>query len=343
MDTQKEEYDIIEAFKAIENRLLDGLMRNIINVGHKDYANWRLEELKRLEEYRINNLQSFPDEFSELNKRIEDLIWKQYEYGMNSEERRILNALKAGYIYGSHTDTAYIASLNKAKIEALIKATKDDFEKAEVAILKKVDDEYRKIIFNAEVGLNTGSLSYTEAVDMATKDFLAAGIQCIQYKNGSMHSISDYADMAVKTANKKAYLSGEGEKRQEYGLHLVLVGQRGGSPCKCCVPYVGKILIDDVYSGGSRKDGDYTLLSEAMANGLYHPRCKDIHTTYFPGITKKPKPLTKDEIDGIDKKDKEKRRENYEARQAEKYKRISKYSINSENKREAKARYEEWK
>lgn len=31
------------------------------------------------------------------------------------------------------------------------------------------------------------------------------------------HTISDYADMAIKTANKRAYLRGEGVKRNEWG------------------------------------------------------------------------------------------------------------------------------
>lgn len=64
-----------------------------------------------------------------------------------------------------------------------------------------------------------------------------------------------------------------------------------GNPCPTCFPFVGKVLIDDVWSGG-RKDGvdpetgkRYPLMSKAIEAGLYHPRCKDSHTTYFPGIS----------------------------------------------------------
>lgn len=99
---------------------------------------------------------------------------------------------------------------------------------------------------------------------------MAAGIQCIQYKNGSMHRIEEYAGMAIRTASKRAYLTGEGEKRKEWGCHLVIMNKRG-NPCPKCLPFVGKILIDDVWSGGSSKDGSYPLMSSAMAAGLYHP------------------------------------------------------------------------
>ena len=61
-----------------------------------------------------------------------------------------------------------------------------------------------------------------------------------------------------------------------------------GNPCPKCLPFVGKILIDDVWSGGSSEDGSYPLMSSAMAAGLYHPNCKDNHTTYFPGISTPP-------------------------------------------------------
>ncbi len=44
------------------------------------------------------------------------------------------------------------------------------------------------------------------------------------------------------------------------------------------------MLIDDVYSGGSQEDGDYMLLSQAMEQGLYHPRCRHGLGTYYPEL-----------------------------------------------------------
>ena len=105
---------------------------------------------------------------------------------------------------------------------------------------------------------------------MATKDFLSAGLNCIEYSNGARHTLADYADMAIRTASKRAYLQGEGEMRQQWGMHLVILNKRGDNPCPKCLPFVGKIMIDDVWSGGSSKDGKYPLMSTAIAVGLYH-------------------------------------------------------------------------
>lgn len=56
-------------------------------------------------------------------------------------------------------------------------------------MLRMSEDKYRQIIFNAQVYANTGAGTYEKAVDMATKDFLKAGINCIEYANGSRHTV----------------------------------------------------------------------------------------------------------------------------------------------------------
>ena len=78
---------------------------------------------------------------------------------------------------------------------------------------------------------------------------LAAGLKCVEYSNGARHTLANYARMAIRTANKRAYLQGEGTKRREWGLSTVIVNKRGGA-CPLCLPFVGKVMIDDVWSGG---------------------------------------------------------------------------------------------
>lgn len=54
--------------------------------------------------------------------------------------------------------------------------------------------------------------------------------------------------------------------------------------CELCRPFEGKILIDDVYSGGKPSDGDYMLLSQAMSAGLFHPNCRHGSSTHYPEL-----------------------------------------------------------
>lgn len=209
-------------------------------------------------------------------------------------------------------------------------------------MLRMSNDRYRQVIFNAQVYANMGAGTYEKAVDMATKDFLRAGINCVEYKNGSRHTVEDYTDMAIRTAGKRAYLTGEGEKRKEWGISTVIMNKRG-NPCAKCLPFVGKVLIDDVWSGGKQEDGPYQLMSEAIAQGLYHPRCKDSHTTYFPELDNGDDTPTKEEKKEVIDNYNQEQKANYCKTEANKLDRMAKYSLDPDNKRMYQARADRWK
>lgn len=48
-----------------------------------------------------------------------------------------------------------------------------------------------------------------------------------------------------------------------------------------------------MWSGGTEEDGEYTLLSTAIAGGLFHPRCNHGVSTYYEGINDEPEEVTK--------------------------------------------------
>ena len=299
--------------------------------------------MKSLEQYKKANAEKFSSRFSNINASVEELIKEARAQGGSEQEEQILKAIKNGFKAAKPTGQCMEAAffrLNDKKIEALAKATKNDLSKAEHATLRMANDKYRQIIFNAQVYANTGAGTYEKAVDMATRDFLSAGINCIEYKDGSRHNIKEYAGMAIRTADKRAYLTGEGEKRKEWGVTTVIVKKRGNA-CPKCLPFCGKILIDDVWSGGV-PDGKHKLMSQAIAAGLYHPNCKDIHTTYFEGITKYGEPYTDTEIKQIESDYNEEQKQKYAQRQAERFNRLEKYSLDDDNKKMYVARKEQW-
>lgn len=273
-----DEYDIEKAFAAIEQELISSMMRNL--GGHRaeetekgyNWQQWQVAQLETLERYKKKNAQKFQSTFSDINSAVEVMIREAKAAGGTEQEQSALRAIQKGFkaskIPEQGIEGAFF-QLNQRKLDALIKATTDDLKKAEHAMLRFSNDKYKKIIFNAQVYFNTGAGTYEKAVDMATKDFLRAGINCIEYKNGSRHSVKEYAKMALQTANKRAKLAGEGEKRKEEGISTVILKKRGNA-CPKCLPWVGKVLIDDVWSGGSQRDGPYPLMSQAIAAGLYH-------------------------------------------------------------------------
>ena len=311
---------------------------------------WQVEQLKALEKYKRDNQKKYKKQFRKINGEIDLLIRQARETGNMQQEIKILEAIKKGFPTKkvSKGMAGEFFRLNDRKLEALIEATTHDMEKAETAILRKAEDDYRQTIYNAQVYANTGAGTYEKAVDMATKDMLSRGLNCVQYINGARHTLADYADMAIRTASKRAYLQGEGEKRQEWGIATVIVNKRG-NPCPKCLPFCGKVLIDDVWSGGPEDGVDletgkkYPLMSYAISCGLYHPRCKDSHTTYFPGISTADDTWTKEELEAIGQEYEAEQKQQYAKRQEEKYERLAEYSLDAENKKQYGIKAKEWK
>lgn len=343
------DYDISKAFEKIENELISSMIRNFKNHRVEEDKNnfcwtqWQAEQLKSLEEYRKHNAKKFGKRFKTINSKVEEMIRTAKADGNASQEAEILEAVKDGFKAPkkpSEHSTAEFFKVNDRKLDALIKSTTDDLKRAETAVLRMSNDKYRKAIFNAHVAMNTGAVTYEKAVDIACKDMLNAGLNCVEYKNGARHTLSDYADMAVKTANKRAYLRGEGEKRAEWGVSLVVVNSRQGG-CPDCAKYIGKVFIDDVYSNGKKSDGNYPLLSTAIKNGLFHPRCKDSTSTYYEEITTL-EPVTPEEEAEMDRRERLEEKQQYAERQAQRFDRRAEYSLDEDNKRIAQTRADEW-
>lgn len=351
-------YDIGAAFEAIENELISSMIRNMRRHKleeideDKQWTMWQALQLKSLEKYKKDNQKKYGKQFKDINAQIKTLISLSRSEGEMAQEIAILEAIRNGFPAKriSKGAAAEFFKLNDRKLEALIKATMDDMEQAEIAVLRMANDQYRKVIYNAQVYANTGAGTYEKAVDMATEDFVKAGLNCVQYANGARHTLADYADMAIRIASKRAFLQGEGQKRQEWGISTVIMNKRG-NPCPKCLPFVGKVLIDDVWSNGP-KDGKspvtgikYPLMSKAIAAGLYHPRCKDSHTTYFEGISTPPEKsrYTKAELNELVRKQEQENRQQYAKRQEKKFGRLADFSLDPENKKKYEQKQKEWK
>lgn len=180
---------------------------------------------------------------------------------------------------------------NDQKLNDLKVQVNQDMKEAEGAIWRRMDDIYRQTIYKTEMFMAAGAKSLDQAIDMATKEFLDGGIDCIEYKNGRRVNIASYAEMALRTASQRASFLAEGKKRDEWGVHTVFVSAHANT-CPKCEPWQGKILVDDVFSSGTTAEAaelGVPLLSTAMKAGLLHPNCRHTLATYFPDITILPK------------------------------------------------------
>lgn len=338
-------YDLVEAFRVIENQLTDSMMRNISkHIGDEKTENfnwsmWQAEQLNALHEYKLQSEKFFNNYSGAVSNEIDLLLSETYKNAQLQTENEILKAIKGGYKTTKSESNFF--KISERKLNALMGATKSDFKDATKAMLRTSADEYRRIIFNAQVYANTGAGTVRQAIDMATKDFLSKGINCIEYKNGAKVPIDSYAEMALRTTNTRATLLGEGTKRKEWNVTTVIVTPNA-SGCPKCLEWVGKVYIDDVWSGGKSKDGAYPLLSTAIEGGLYHPNCRDSHSTYFEGINSKPKPMTAEEKAEASRVYELQQKQRYCERNVRKYKRLAEYSLDPDNKAKYEGLRDKW-
>lgn len=341
-------YDVSRAFERIENELLESMTRNLKK--HKaeetelgiEWTQWQAIQLEELHRFKQEAAKKYGLEFKSMNKKIRETIANASLQGASDEELNILKTLEKGYVLKRERGlSAGFFQTNQKRLDALMNAVEHDMKTAQTAVLRYANDQYRKIIFQSQVAASSGAITYEKAVDMATSDFLKNGLNCITYSNGAVHNIVSYADMAVRTASKRAYLMGEGQKRQEWGVSTVILNKRFNA-CPLCMPFEGKVLIDDVWSGGTEKDGPYPLMSSAMAAGLYHPNCKDKHSTYFEGISSKPESRYYEEKPVIKERQLIENKLNHAKRQAKSYNRLAKNSLDVENQETYRARATEW-
>lgn len=333
-------YDIVGAFQDIEMELIKSMQRTMKrHIGDQVqediiWSQWQAEMLNGLAQYKYENADKLQGYYSTINEDIEEAIRQAYELGESEQEIEILKAIQEGYKANNlYTMQGAFFRINENKLNALIEATISDMIRAENAILRMTDDVYRQTIFKAQMFYNSGASTLWKAVDMATKAFLSAGINCVEYKNGARVNVASYSEMALRTANKRANLMGSANKREEWGIHTVKISSHN-SACPMCIQWQGRVYIDDVYGAGtkeeSRKSG-YPLLSEAVKGGMFHPNCKNGCSTYYEGINQPPKEPTKEEVEEMT------RRYNLEQKQREcernirKYKRLENGCIDADN------------
>lgn len=282
-----DEFDgyIAELYREMELELISSMKRNLAlhlaeeqKTGIK-YPQWQAIKLKELKRFQRENADIIGRRTKGLSKDVSEHMQSELKEGSAHEFKVYREALGQGYKSAKAVKDSFFR-VDAEKVKGVINALDNDLTTANAAMFRMVNDTYRQVIYKYGFFMANGTYTYKQAYDAATKDFLERGINCIEYKDGRRVNIADYCRMAVRTSSQRAYMVGQGEVRKRIGNPLIIITKHNTS-CKLCKPFERKVLIDDVYSGGTQEDGDYMLLSQAMELGLYHPNCRHGSDTYY--------------------------------------------------------------
>lgn len=336
--------EIAEIYKDMELKMIESMKRNLgshlaeEDEAGIDYPQWQAIKIRELRKYQRHNKMLLKNSTRGMAKNIKDHIRDEMKQGSLHEMKRFKEAKGAGYKSAVAMKDSFF-KINTRKVDALINSVQLDFSRADKAVLRMMNDTYRSTIFKYGMYVTNGVYTEKQAYDTAVKDFLSRGINCIEYKDGRRVNIADYTSMAIRTVNQRAYMAGEGEFRKELGETLVIISKHATS-CKLCKPFENKVLIDDVYSGGTPDDGDYMLLSQAMAEGLFHPRCRHGLGTYYPELEDIVHYETED--NKLNEYGTEELNRAHVENMIQKYKRLTVGSIDPDNIAKYQARLNEW-
>lgn len=327
--------EIADIFSRIELRLIASLKRNLKR--HKEWETaegfqwpaWQAEKLQNIEKFRQEN-KAIMEEYQPLiDEETEATIRAEYDIAAETLERA-----------ADEPNINHFFGVNERRVDGLIEDVNHNLHEAESSSLRMMDDVYRQTIYRAEIAAATGSVTMEQAVDLAVKDFLDAGINCIQYRDGRLVNIATYAEMAIRTASLRSFLRGEADRREALGVDTVLCSQYGACS-DTCLPWQGKVYIDDVWGhftgeingkiGKSRNGKWYPLLSAAVEAGLFHPNCRHTLSTWIEGISRKPEPLDAEKVKETAELEKKQRRMENRIRRL---KRLSEGTLDQEKAKE---------
>ena len=287
---------IARLFEEMELRLITLLTRNL--AGHKEWETsegfhwpaWQALKIRNLEQYRRQNKALMKEYRPVIDEATEQMLREQFDEGWEQTQQELIE-IDPERAKQSIPDDHFFG-VNQRRLNSLIDEIQTAKSHVERAALRTMEDVYRQTISRVELSMSAGAVTLPQAIDMAVKDFLAQGIRCVEYKNGRRVNIADYAQMALRTAATRSMLLGEAQRRADFGVDTVLVSQYGACS-ETCLPWQGKVYIDDVWgvwdgerSGdrGLSNDGHwYMLLSVAVNKGLFHPNCRHTLLTWRYG------------------------------------------------------------
>ena len=307
--------DIAKIFEEMELRLIASLKRNLSR--HKaeeqkegfEWSAWQAEKLKNIDKFRKENQDILGEYIDVIDEETRQLMTEQFREGEQVAEQSVIEASEKGAnILNTPTSIPcdHFFGVNTPKMKRLMDDITTLEKTVETAAVRNMDDVYRTTLNRVQLMMGSGSLTLTEAIDLATREFLDKGINCIVYADSRRVNIVDYVRMALRTTSTRATLQGAAKRFAELGYDTVLISQYGGCS-ETCEPYQGKVYIDDVFTiWNGEKSGDFgksnycdkwfMLLSVAIRGGLFHPNCRHTMGQYIEGLTDIPKPIPAEKI-----------------------------------------------
>lgn len=328
--------DIGDIFQALEDDLFAMAIRNIKRHENWEEAEgfkwtqWQAEQIAGLRAYRRRTASIVNKYFDQSKEAITKFLQEAYEGSVD-------DAADLAAQVGRGVISPGFFGVNSKKLDIIIDEAVKNIDTKRYAAINRMNCGYTNFLRRADIYSQSGSYTIPQVVDMAAKDFLTAGLNCVEYSNGHRVNIASYAEMALRTSSSEVTRQANGDVRNELGEYLV-VSNVIGMTCPICQKWQGKVMIDDVYADG-KPDGEHPLVSDSKADGFMHPNCRHQLFMYIEGVTEVAE--LPNDVETKEHYQAEQKQRYYE-REIRKYKRLRDGAVDPANRQMYDARVKEW-
>lgn len=141
---------------------------------------------------------------------------------------------------------------------------------------RRVDDVYRAAQLEEVQGTITGTKNWKQMAKSLRANLADRGITGFIDRAGRSWEMTTYTEMVAKTSTKEIFLQGSANRLLEHDIDLVRISDTSWSGiCEKCKRWKGRVV-----SLTGRTPG-YPTLTEARADGVFHPGCTHIYMAYF--------------------------------------------------------------
>ena len=316
---------IARIYADAEQEVIRKLAR-AIEGGEEDIEKWaegKLADLSRVRRDIKNEVIGDLDEHvpPEIEERLED-IYKRGQESAVADLRRVLDEDDIEVTEG-------FTRTNRRTVEALARDTIEKTEAAHLRIVRSATDEYRRIVSKTAEEVATGVSTRMEASQSALSKFANRGITGFVDEAGRSWNLQSYCETAIRSASGRAAIRGQIDRTKENGRDLMVVSDHA-EECELCRPWEGRVVSID------GDDPNYPPLSQAEADGLFHPNCRHNLGAYIHGLTKTPDP------DPDPRGYEERQQQRYIERNIRKWKRREAGAISDKERDKSRNKVREW-
>lgn len=322
---------LLDLYARAEEEMLRKVARRLARgIDENGWAERKYGEIRQLQVEIRRSLEHLARQSSELRNALVENAFETGEAAFQDEYRALGGFLRA------------VPESRFNAVATLTNELSERFEAAHSAILRDVDDNYRRIIGAAVSMQATGTITTRDAVKSALNSFAEKGIIGFVDKAGRHWNMDSYAEMAVRTGLMRAMREGYRQDALAHGEELVIISEHEDT-CPLCVDWERAVLaLTD--AGAQHPEAEGTL-AEAEAAGLFHPNCGHSMTVYVPGLTDKTS--RKRETQGYTREQDlegyaNRQQQRYMERQVRAWKRRQAVATTPEDERYAKAYVDKW-